>query len=525
MSSTQPKLVDSGITPQTAVTFCGQLPTTALNVLRAGIGNPTEESSDGWSWEAPGQRVPAFPLIPIISVSYDAQWMLLATAGAMVVGNITSDALRVVSVHRMEEGQEISAALCLPMFVPSNTKTRPGGTTVCALVGCTNGQIAVFDETGTQLLSQHFHTSNVKAIHLRTVAPTKLYEASSAADTDEVLIVYEDNVVVSIDGPSLWMAVKVAAGYKEAGETVAADQISLIFKKWILQGQRTIFDVIGCGPARSTSIAPPAFNPVTGQFQATYQSSRYIGVGKPMIGYYAVEGHRGSMLSDVAGRVKGAVTNAVSSFAKSIFSTSPTAVAPTLPNPIQPPTPVTTLFTLVDGQRVITSAHPSPPRRDGRCSYIALVDSLGRISVLDVESGELICLWKGVRGATCGWVVGESQTDGKSTPSTSLPKLSLSPSSSIPHLSERKDNVAYDFDDDLYLVIYNPRRGLLDVFTPFSNARIHPPFHVDTDLSLTQTGTGILGAAYGGMLTHGGRALLVSGEGKVWIVNITRKLD
>lgn len=63
---------------------------------------------------------------------------------------------------------------------------------------------------------------------------------------------------------------------------------------------------------------------------------------------------------------------------------------------------------------------------------------LGRVILWDVQSGEMIRMWKGIRDAVCGWVEKYDDDNGSNNGSTTTPARVL-----------------------LFLVIYSERRGLV----------------------------------------------------------------
>lgn len=117
------------------------------------------------------------------------------------------------------------------------------------------------------------------------------------------------------------------------------------------------------------------------------------------------------------------VATAISSFAKSLWNQQEdTCVQQEMP----------TVFSLDDPERQIQAVRLSPksPLFPFKPAYAALVDNLGRVSVLDVQQGEIFCLFKGQRNAQTGWM----------------------------HLVDPEDQKLY-----LFLVVYSSR-GTVEIF-------------------------------------------------------------
>ncbi|KAI8912196.1 Rab3 GTPase-activating protein regulatory subunit N-terminus-domain-containing protein [Powellomyces hirtus] len=432
-----------------------------------------------------------------MSLSHDARYLVCATPRTFVVLKSVGGEYNLAGPGMMmqDDGDVITAILCLPLFVPSNLKSKPGSVSISVIVGFQSGCFKIYDENGTLLMSHLLNASPVISIKLRTVKSLTAL-TSNEPDADEVLIVYGDKKAVSIDGPSLWMAVKVVAGHKEIGELMSIEQPALTYSKWQFQRQREIRDLVSCGPSSSTVIAPPAFNPVTGEFASTRQSARYIGVGRPMITFYGTsEASRSYSLKNVANKVTHAVssvfslaksywTPAVTSLTGAVYppslsasSTPPEPAQQQQPDNVAPAVSVPAICTLSDPSRQITSITLSPScPKTGRCGALAaLTDTLGRVMLVDVEEGEIIRMFKGVRDAQCAWLqVLDKHHDPDNDPHHT---------NTIPQ-------------PKLLLAIYTAR-GVLEIYPVRHGPRV-AGFQVGTDMRLVQTAMGVLGGAYGG---------------------------
>ncbi|KAG0711257.1 Rab3 GTPase-activating protein non-catalytic subunit [Chionoecetes opilio] len=124
---------------------------------------------------------------------------------------------------------------------------------------------------------------------------------------------------------------------------------------------------------------------------------------------------------------------------------------------IEPATLLPYRWSLPDKPRVGLSISMASGRR-----LAAITDDLGRVTLLDVQKGIAVRMWKGYRDADCGWVEVEGEWGG------------------------RKRWVTF-------LLIYAPRRGLLEVWMPQQGPRV-AAFNVPKHSRLLYTPHTLLGA-------------------------------
>lgn len=222
----------------------------------------------------------------------------------------------------------------------------------------------------------------------------------------------------------------------------------------------------GPSPPRSTTTTTTLLdqsNTVSTNPFFSAATSRYIAVGDaPMISYYATTESSRPLMSAVsmASYVVSRVTTPMFSFAKSWWSgsngsnnsssntsSSPSPYVPSMhapPSNIEPATPISSVLTLNDPERRITSISMGPISASSQRSTLAATcDTLGRVILWDVPSGEMIRMWKGLRDTVCGWVevANEEEPEPLSSGQRTMPaRIST------------------------FLVIYSERRGLLLVF-------------------------------------------------------------
>ncbi|CAO3610495.1 unnamed protein product [Cunninghamella blakesleeana] len=432
------------------------------------------------------------------------------------------------------------------------------------MIGYSTGWLRVFSNKGTLLTAQLLESSSLISIKLRTppIIPPPILKRSSSTSTtssstsyksatstsssnppltnpnkkskqvlqstpispsttmitknnqdEEITLLFGNNKIISIDGQSLWMVLRVCDGQRESGIDPSKMQTAFTYKKWQLDQQECIRDIISLGPSplalnpsknqhilinnndnnnlkdssstisnrstpgsvltRSTSDSlvthllhiSSSSSSTSSSFSTTTWStlytSRFIAVGSsPMLSYYATHENSRPFMSAVsmASYVVSRVTSPMFSFAKSWWSGSPSsstinsnenhhADTPYVPDTssffappnqtIEPATVIPSILQLSDTGRTIqhiSLAPPFPSNITNTSQYHSLAatsDSLGRVILWDIQHGDMVRIWKGVRDAHCGWIQYHH-------PSSKLVSL--------------------------FLVIYSAKRGLLKIY-------------------------------------------------------------
>ncbi|KAF9201036.1 Rab3 GTPase-activating protein non-catalytic subunit [Haplosporangium sp. Z 27] len=366
----------------------------------------------------------------------------------------------------------ITTILCLPLYVPrSNQRLQ-------------NGHLVVI---------QQLHHTPVVSIKAR-IGAGKI----PGEDEDEMTILHEGGKVVCIEGESLWVVLRLSNGFSHIPDSVQASQApTFAYKKWSLQNQDLLVDVVSCGPARHKPTLSNGYSSSSSSSMYTSQATeRFVSVGsKPMIAFYASSSSSRPLLSatSLATQMAARVTNAVFGFAKSIWGSSPSprSGSPSLgstngratpdqrrmsgqsqndgasgpfgniySSAMAPATEVPAVLWLSDSQRCIRSLSlaPAPPR--GSCYHYpsklaAMTDSLGRVLLVDLEECEIIRMWKGLRGARCGWIQEER--------AVRSPRVAENDN---PNETSLKRHLV------LYLVIYAPKRGTVEIYPARQGKRI-----------------------------------------------------
>ncbi|KAI7891097.1 Rab3 GTPase-activating protein regulatory subunit N-terminus-domain-containing protein [Mucor mucedo] len=320
-----------------------------------------------------------------------------------------------------QPGEEITSILCLPLFVPSTRLTIN-----YVMCGYNTGWVRVFSELGALLTEQQLELTPVISIKIRTPPPiVKVSQGHKLTEDEDITILFRGNRVVSIDGQSLWMVLRVCDGQRESGIDASRMHTAFTYKKWDLQHQKEVKDIISLGPSPTYSMTPFLDPTNTTTTTADLPSSRnatsrYIAVGsQPMLSYYATSESSRPLMSPttMASYVVSRVTSPVFSFAKSWWGhtthpssgpQSPTPYVPEMhrpPSHIEPATVIPSILSVNDPLRQINTISVCPPSTSAqRQTLAATCDALGRVILWDVLQGDMIRMWKGVRDAVCGWV-------------------------------------------------------------------------------------------------------------------------
>ncbi|KAM8945270.1 rab3 GTPase-activating protein non-catalytic subunit isoform 2-T2 [Pelodytes ibericus] len=380
-----------------------------------------------------------------------------------------------------DDSEFISSALCIPLASQKRSSTgRPDWT--CIVVGFTSGYVRFYTESGVLLLAQLLNEDPILQLKCRTYEIPRHHGVTE--QHEEMSILYP-SAVVTIDGFSLFQSLRacrnqVARAAASGNENVQPPPLA--YKKWGLQDVDTIVDHASVGVMALSPFDQMKTASVLGGFNAAIKGSpptmsQYITVGSnPFTGFFfALEGSTQPLLSHVALAVASKLTSALFSAAsgwlgwKSKHEDEPQQKQKPK---VEPATPLAVRFGLPDSRRHGESISLSP------CNTLAAVtDDFGRVILLDVGRGVAVRMWKGYRDAQIGWMqivedLHEREQDrGHSSPFSSTPGPS---------------RVAQ------FLVIYAPRRGILEVWSTQQGPRVGA-FNVGKQCRLLYPGYKIMG--------------------------------
>ncbi|GFO27488.1 Rab3 GTPase-activating protein non-catalytic subunit [Plakobranchus ocellatus] len=349
-----------------------------------------------------------------------------------------------------DERETITALLCLPL-ASQKRSTHGGPDWTCVIVGFSSGYVRMYSQTGVLLLSQLLHLEKVERLKCRTYAPPRFL--GLAEIHDELLIMYT-RAIVSIDGFSLIQSLRACcnqvARATASGNENMLQPPPLAYKKWSLGEQDKVSDYVACGVVCANPFDQLKAASMLGGVKATVKTSPpamnvFMTTGSgPYVGFfYAIEGFTQPILSEVAiamaNKIKSALISAASGW---LGFGSRAKEEKEKPPKIEPATPLPLRFGLPDRRRAGDVIILSPCN-----NYAATTDSFGRVILVDVQRGMAVRMWKGYRDAQVGWI------------------------------EVKEENAEPEKNPDHYrlaqfLIIYAPRRGILEVWLAAHGPRV-----------------------------------------------------
>ncbi|CAM1313278.1 RAB3GAP2 (predicted) [Pycnogonum litorale] len=370
-----------------------------------------------------------------------------------------------------EDYENITSVICLPLS--SQKRSSHGGADwTCVVIGFNSGYIRMYTETGVLLLSQLLHTEAVIKLKCQTFKSSR--NPSQAELSDELIIVYP-SVVVTIDGFSLIQTLRACRNQVARAAASGNDSIHpppLAYKKWSFSGTEKVTDCDTVGIVAGNTFDHLQNASLIGGFSAvpksTVPSSSVFltsGINPYISFFYVMEGATQPLISEVAFAVASKLKNALFSAASGLLSFSgKTASENSSMKPkIEPATKLPLRFCIPD-LRCGDTVRVSPNK-----TLAAVTDSYGRVVLLDVKRGIAVRIWKGYRDAQCGWLEADEDTH----------RYDKCRSTPVPRSAT-------------FLVIYAPRRGILEVWTMQQGPRV-AAFNVGKNSRLFHIGYGMMG--------------------------------
>ncbi|OXB68300.1 hypothetical protein ASZ78_015240 [Callipepla squamata] len=331
----------------------------------------------------------------------------------------------------VEEGECVSSVLCIPLASQKRSSTgRPDWT--CIVVGFTSGYVRFYTESGVLLLAQLLNEDPVLQLKCRTY---EIPRHPGVTEQNEELSILYPAAIVTIDGFSLFQSLRacrnqVARAAASGNENVQPPPLA--YKKWGLQDVDTIVDHASVGIMTLSPFDQMKTASNIGGYNAAIKNSppamsQYVTVGSnPFTGFFfALEGSSQPLLSHVALAVASKLTSALFHAAR---------------------------FGIPDSRRHGEKICLSP------CNTLAAVtDDFGRVILLDVTRGLAIRMWKGYRDAEVGWIQTVEDLHERETEKTDY----------SPFGNEQCPSRVAQF-----LVIYAPRRGILEVWSTQQGPRV-----------------------------------------------------
>nr|XP_036870368.1 rab3 GTPase-activating protein non-catalytic subunit isoform X3 [Manis javanica] len=381
----------------------------------------------------------------------------------------------------VEEGEYVTSALCIPLASQKRSSTgRPDWT--CIVVGFTSGYVRFYTENGVLLLAQLLNEDSVLQLKCRTY---EIPRHPGVTEQNEELSILYPAAIVTIDGFSLFQSLRACRNQVAKAAASGNENIQpppLAYKKWGLQDIDTIIDHASIGIMTLSPFDQMKTASNIGGFSAAIKNSppamsQYITVGSsPFTGFfYALEGSAQPLLSHVALAVASKLTSALFNAASGWLgwkSKHEEDAAPKQKPKVEPATPLAVRFGLPDSRRHGESICLSP------CNTLAAVtDDFGRVILLDVTRGIAVRMWKGYRGAQIGWIQIVEDLHERVPEKVDFPPFGN---------TQGPSRVAQ------FIVIYAPRRGILEVWSTQQGPRVGA-FNVGKHCRLLYPGYKIMG--------------------------------
>uniref|UniRef100_A0A8I3Q9Y9 RAB3 GTPase activating non-catalytic protein subunit 2 n=1 Tax=Canis lupus familiaris TaxID=9615 RepID=A0A8I3Q9Y9_CANLF len=373
----------------------------------------------------------------------------------------------------VEEGECVTSALCIPLASQKRSSTgRPDWT--CIVVGFTSGYVRFYTENGVLLLAQLLNEELVLQLKCRTY---EIPRHPGVTEQNEELSILYPAAIVTIDGFSLFQSLRACRNQVAKAAASGNENIQpppLAYKKWGLQDIDTIIDHASIGIMTLSPFDQMKTASNIGGFNAAIKNSlpamsQYITVGSnPFTGFfYALEVRVSSLIMSKTSLGFSTCLGWLGWKSKH----EEEAVQKQKPK-VEPATPLAVRFGLPDSRRHGESICLSP------CNTLAAVtDDFGRVILLDVARGIAIRMWKGYRDAQIGWIQIVEDLHER------VPeKADFSPFGN----TQGPSRVAQ------FLVIYAPRRGILEVWSTQQGPRVGA-FNVGKHCRLLYPGYKIMG--------------------------------
>ncbi|KAF7280405.1 hypothetical protein GWI33_006097 [Rhynchophorus ferrugineus] len=380
-----------------------------------------------------------------ISISPTADLIVLANERRVVYLTSKWDSTQSMSIFQMSfsnslhECDKIKAVLCLPVVGLSHS-SRVGPDWTCVVIGFDSGCVGFYSDNGELLFEEQFHNENITHIKCQSQHSPRP-DLCPELFTEEIYIHYQSNICV-INGQQLFTNLRNLAKVHATGNFDGIQLLNLNIKKWGFQDQSVINDIAVVGLNMSNTFDHLLTASTCGGFDTKYRnaapsSTLVLTAGsKPYLGYhYALEGVNQPILSDVAKVVANKLKSALPGWLTGSKSQEKEDLIAT-----QPIENMSLRFGLCDLRRSATEIILSPNRKLATVS-----DTLGRVVLIDCFKGIAIKLFKGYREAQCAFL-------------------------QVP--DERRSTHKIGNKVAMFLVIYAPKKGTLEIFTTQQGVKI-----------------------------------------------------
>ncbi|KAJ8980472.1 hypothetical protein NQ317_013225 [Molorchus minor] len=330
------------------------------------------------------------------------------------------------SIH---EYDKVKSVLCVPIIGQThNTYVGPEWT--CIIVGYDSGFVRFYTEHCELLMQEQFHCENITSIKCQSQHNPR---PDISPDLHPKKYIYNIRAMNCRD--------ELIKGRSDLPEIPRA---SLAPKKWGFQDQAGVHDTAVVGLNLSSTFDHLLTASTCGGFDTKYRTmppnnTLVMAVGsRPFLGYhYALEGGSQPVFSDVAKVVANKLRSALPGW---LTGNKPQVEKQTISFAMQPAEAMGCRFGLCDLRRSATNLILSSDHK-----LAAVNDALGRVLLVDSFKGITLRIFKGYRDAQCSFI-------------------------QIPE--ERKSKHRIGNKVAQFLVIYSPKKGMLEVFSVQQGCKI-----------------------------------------------------
>jgi len=459
-----------------------------------------EDWGDGWQdmeVDVPNEKEPEvtearvqndWVLDCIVSVSPNADYISMAHRDKIVFLQNKSPSSKDASfeiswkgILSENENEKICSVLILPLISLKQTSNGCCDWT-CFVVSFSSGYFRVYAENGSQLFSQLFHDTPVIEMKCSTFDRwAHISHSGEAVQKDEVTVLHEGNTLVVIDGFSLFQTMRACRSQlamASASGLQIQDPPPLSCQKWWLSGQQrhAVSHVsVAMGElCPFDRILQYSMDPSMGELKGLV--TQYVTLGeKPFMSfYYAAEGNTRPILSQVASVVKNKIQEKASNLISAasgwikwgtsvVVAQQPQEAENVKPAPKIPESTTLKVHSVFkDSLRKGVKIVVAPGKR----GIAAVCDSLARVLLIDLNTRAVLRMWKGYREAQVGFIRAYDDTN---------------------HRASKKMA--------LFLVIYAPRRGILEIWSCINGPRVGA-FNINKNDRLLFPEHGMLGMTF-----------------------------
>ncbi|KOC68340.1 Rab3 GTPase-activating protein non-catalytic subunit [Habropoda laboriosa] len=399
----------------------------------------------------------------VLAMAYNTKMIILISRWDSLESDETKNKFHMIWYGEVakEPNEWITSVICLPLLSLGNASGGINPDWTCIIVGFNTGFIRFYTETGALLLKEQLHNESVVGLKCQSFRSPK--HIGDTGLTEEIHVTY-NSVVCVLQGFSLFSTLRACRNHLARVQANCDDVppvTNLSCKKWGYKSQDIVNDSEVIGTTSVNSFNHLMTASISGGYNASYRSSApqhnlVIATGKrPFVGFhYVLEGGSAPVLSDVAiamaSKLANAIGTAVPWFPINWGNTKhQTSLEASKTNAHEPVEPMICRFGLSDVTREGYSIISSPNK-----ALSVILDAMGRVLLVDNRCGIAMRMWKGYRDAQCGWIeVEEEKHSGMHKAFTKF-----------------KQNV--QLRSALFLVIYAPKKGVIDIWSTQQGPKI-----------------------------------------------------